>query len=44
MLNKLMEKQNEQLSTFFDKVDQKLSSMSTEIASVKGQVQTLTYN
>ena len=44
MLNKLMEKQNQQLSTFFDKVDQRLTSMSTEIKDVKGQVQTLTYN
>ena len=44
MLNKLMEKQNQQLSTFFDKVDQRLTSMSTEIRDVKGQVQTLTYN
>ena len=44
MLNKLMEKQNQQLSTFFDKVDQRLSVMSSEIINVKGQVQTLTYN
>ena len=36
MFNKLMEKQTEQLTTFFNKVDERLNGMSTEISAVKG--------